>query len=282
MRVSITGATGFIGRALHQHLTQRGETVNIIGRELLHLSHVSELRRIINRSDVIINLAGETIDQRWSPTSKSRIIESRTRTTRTIVSAINRARDPKLLISASAVGIYPTTGCHNDFSRQRGRSFLTEVCRAWEGEAQRLDPRHSLTITRFGVVLAPDGGALKRMMATARFGFMMRFGGADSRISWISREDLIRAILYIIECDTLRGIVNICATEQTTQQQLMDAIAPITLPLPSPLLRLLIGEAAEVVLANCCATPHRLITSGFKFTYPTIESYLLLHTKRHR
>ncbi len=268
--ISITGASGFIGRRLSAHLVECGYRVVAIPRETLQSE---QLHEIIAESDIVINLAGESINQRWSRKAKRRILESRTFTTRAIVSAINRTRDSKLLISASAVGIYPSRGCHNDYSRRRGGGFLASVCRAWEGEAQRLDPRHSLTITRFGVVFGADGGALPKLTATARFGFMVRFGAPHKLIAWVGIEDLIAAIAYIIECDELRGVVNICAPEQTTQQQLMDALSPVTIPLPEVTLRILYGEAAEMVLANCCATPHRLLISGFKFQSPTIGSY---------
>ncbi len=273
MKICITGASGLIGGALTQHLEECGHEIFAITRTMLRGEQQKALQHTIEQSEVVINLAGESIDQRWSPAAKLRIIESRTRTTRTVVAAINRCSSPKHLISASAVGIYPSIGCHNDYSRLRGNTFLTDVCQAWEAEANRLEPHHTLSITRFGVVLTPKGGALNKMTATARFGFMPKFGAPTRHISWIDIDDLTRAIAYIIESSELHGAINLCAPELTTQALFLRAVdAPIRITLPLSILRLIRGEASILISQSCCTTPLRLTSAGFTFNSPTIES----------
>ncbi len=280
MKIAICGADGFIGSRLTEHLTEHHNQVFSIERrhlrQELHDGLHSDLQAIVGECTVIINLAGESIDQRWSLTAKQRIIESRVLTTRVIVTAINAAKTPKLLINASAVGIYPQEGCHNDYSRLRGSSFLTDVCRAWEKEAKRLDPKHDLAITRFGVVLAKEGGALPKMLSTARFGFLAQVGAPNRHFSWIDREDLVRAMSYIMQRNDLRGIINLVAPEYTSQRQFLEAArgaissVKFIIPIPQFLLRLLRGEAASLVLEGQCATPQKLLNAGFKFLSPTV------------
>lgn len=270
----MTGATGFIGRALLQHLCERGHHVTIINRAILGEYQKLPLQRIIDGCDVVINLAGESIDQRWRQSVKMRIMESRASATRAIVSAMNKSPRPKLLISTSAVGIYPSSGCHNDYSRLRANTFLADVCHSWEGETSRLEERHALSICRFGVVFAKDGGAFPKLTPLVRFGAMFRVGSLSRHLSWIDRDDLCRAIEFIMESEDMRGSINICSPEFTTQEHLINASrASVTISIPTFLLRLLRGEAAEMVLHSCCTTPQRLTSAGFNFESPTIASF---------
>lgn len=275
MNLSITGATGFIGQALSHYFAERGDEVTPITRAMLRLEGQDILQQIIDHSDVVINLAGESIDQPWSSAAKLRIIESRTITTRTIVAAINRSQRSKRLISTSAVGIYPSEGCYKESDEvPHTDSFLAEVCRAWEAEARELNARHSLAIARFGVVFSPDGGALPKMIATRKFGFIIRIGSPSRHISWIDRRDLVRAISHLVDRKDLKGIFNLCAPELTTQQLFLAATkSPIIIPLPESLFRVMRGEAADLVLSNCCAAPLRLMESGFEFLSPTIADF---------
>ncbi len=283
MKIAICGADGFIGTRLSQHLTEHNNIVIPILREHLQqeLSHGvhHDLQEIIDSCNVIINLAGESIDQRWTSSAKQRILESRVHTTRTIISAINYSKTPKLLINASAVGIYPQEGCHTDYSRLRGTSFLTDVCRAWEKEAMRLDPKHDLVITRFGVVFDMNGGALPKMLATKRFGFLARVGAPNRHLSWIDREDLVRAISHIIQRNDLRGIINLCAPEYTSQELFLSSArssfmsVKCIITIPEFLLRLLRGEAAALIMEGQCSTPEKLLKSDFHFQSPTITQF---------
>ncbi|MFI3328414.1 MAG: TIGR01777 family oxidoreductase [Rikenellaceae bacterium] len=283
MKIAICGADGFIGSHLTEHLTKHNNQIFAIKRhhllqEMVHGIH-TDLQAIIEECSVIINLAGETIDQRWSAAAKQRIIESRVQTTRTIVAAINRTKTPKLLINTSAVGIYPSEGCHNDYSRAKSRSFLTQVCRAWEKEATRLDPKHDLAITRFAVVLDKNGGALPKILSTAKFGFLAQIGSPQRNFAWVDREDLVRAIAHIINHNDLRGTINICAPEQTTQQNLLNAAkkqllqVKIVIPIPQFIIKLIRGEAATLILKGECVVPEKLLKSGFTFLSQGIESF---------
>lgn len=281
MNISITGATGFIGQRLHQYLLQCGDRVLPITREVIGAKSDRALLRIINSSDVVINLAGESIDQRWTPSTKLRILESRIHTTRRLVSAINKADTPKHLISASAVGIYPSGGCHTDYSRLRASNFLADLCYAWEGEAKRLDPHNTLTITRFGVVFSREGGAYPRLTSTSCLGIMPRFGSSAKHLSWIDREDLVRAIRFIMLRTDLRGVMNLTAPELTTQALFLRAVkAPIVIPIPLSILRFCCGESADLVLQDCCTLPQHLLDAGFKFHSPTIADFITSQRKK--
>ncbi len=270
MKIAISGATGFVGSRLTKYLTDRGHIIFPIGRELIAAQSFKPLCRVVEQVDVVINLAGAPISRRWSARHKEMMLESRIITTRKIVQAINNCKGDKTLISASAVGYYPSVGCYDESSRVENYTFLSYICRLWEAEAMKLKGSSRLVITRFGVVFSHTAGALRKMISTKELGFLVRIGATERPITWIDREDLVRAVEFIIENESIEGVVNLVAPSFTLQRDLLDAACRrynirLVIPIPSFVVRLIYGDSAEVVTNGQCVTSHRLQDAGFKF-----------------
>lgn len=279
MNVAITGSSGFIGSHLSRRLEVLGHRVTPLWRYLFTQDDVDCLVQSLAGCQGIINLAGAPIDRRWTDAYKLELMESRVGTTRRLVEAVNRMNEPpEVMISTSAVGYYSPDGCHGEQDGPAADSFLAEVCRAWEAEAERVNGSVRLVRTRFGVVLAPDGGALPRMVRPARFGVMACVGDPDHSFSWVALDDLVNALIFILGDDGISGSVNVTAPERTTNREFYRAAAEhfhtrLSVRVPDAVLRLLMGEASQVVTRGQCAVPETLLREGFKFQCPDIRTF---------
>ena len=279
MQIAISGATGFIGKPLSQYLEEQGHTVLPLERNMFRDDNADWLAGTVQASDVVINLAGAPIDHRWSKAYKRELYTSRVLTTRKLVDAINAGGQTRLLISASAVGYYDTSSCYDEYDARKGDGFLADLCEAWEREVRRVRPGVRLAITRFGVVLAPLGGAFEKMTAPARRGVAAQIGSGAQPFAWIDREDLIRAMALIIDRESLHGVFNFVAPQPLTQRQFTVAVArhygaKIIFPVPKLMFRVLFGESAQVLVNGQCVAPERLLEAGFRFRSPDIGAFL--------
>ena len=277
--IAMTGANGFVGQALTKHFEASRMQVVAIPRAVLN--QPKELDSIINKSDIVINLAGASIISRWSASYKELLYHSRIDTTKAIVDAMERCSSkPQLFISTSAVGIYPQKGVYSEDDALLGDDFLAELCKSWEAEALKASGIGIRTaIFRFGIVLGKDGGALAKMIAPFKLGVGGVIGDGSQAVSFIHRDDLMAAYMHIIEHDTLEGVFNLTAPTPTTNRGLTKALGeylnrPTLLPLPAFILKLLLGEGASILTEGQSVLPKRLLESGFVFEYPTIESAL--------
>ncbi|HEY6843587.1 MAG TPA: TIGR01777 family oxidoreductase [Thermoanaerobaculia bacterium] len=264
MRVAMSGGTGFIGSAVVARLRERGDDVRVLQRGA------------VETGDVNINLAGENIGKRWTAARKRRIVESRVVTTNKIVDA-----RPRVLINASAVGYYgPRRDEILDESASSGTGFLADVTRQWETAAHRADDFARVVIFRFGVVLAANGGALQQMMLPFRFGAGGPLGSGRQWMSWIDRQDVVRAIEWAIDNPNVRGTYNMTSPEPVRNRDFAHALGramhrPSFMPAPAFALRLALGETAdEMLLTGQRVLPSRALREGFTFRYPTLESSL--------
>ncbi len=278
MNIAISGATGFIGGRLCRYLTDKGHNIIPLGRELFAHSSPRHLREIIERVDVVINLAGSPINRRWTRKHKEAMLESRIVTTRKIVQAINHCRGSRTLISASAVGYYPSVGCYDETSRVENYTFLSYICRLWESEARKLKSDSRLIITRLGVVFSHTAGVLHKAISTKSFGFLPRIGASERPITWVDREDLIRAIEFIAENKEIEGVVNIVAPHFTLQRDFLKAAKKrynirITIPISPLLLKVIYGECAEVITQGQCVTSRILHDAGFRYNSESIFDF---------
>ncbi|PYQ26653.1 MAG: TIGR01777 family protein, partial [Acidobacteria bacterium] len=236
----------------------------------------------IAAADVVINLVGENVGARWTAEQKRRILESRTEATRTLADAIRIGRGKsKTLINASAVGYYGPRGDELlDEQSPPGAGFLAEVVRRWEEEAHRADDAARVAILRFGVVLAADGGALKRMLLPFRLGAGGPIGSGQQWMSWVDREDVLRAIEWAIDQSKVRGVYNITSPVPVTNRDFARGLGralhrPAVMPTPAFALRAVFGEMADEMLLNGQrVVPARATAEGFTFAYPTIDSSL--------
>lgn len=287
MKIAVSGGSGFIGTHLVPRLLQRGDEVVVLSR---HPESVRAGRGIawgaigeVANADLLINLAGENIGAgRWTESRKKNIVDSRVESTHKLVDAMRSApQKQRTFISASAVGYYGVRGDEVlDESSLGGSGFLADVTRQWEAEAQQADKMARLVIFRFGVVLAGDGGALKKMMLPFHFGAGGPVGSGKQWMSWVDLQDVISAIEWAADHSQVRGTYNITAPDPVRNGDFARALGramhrPAVLPAPGFALRLLFGQMAdEVLLGGQRVVPTRATREGFAFKYPTLEASL--------
>lgn len=280
MNIAISGATGFIGTHLSAFLTNQGHQITPLTREFFEKEAFPRLLSIISTTDIVINLAGAPINHRWTPTYKKQLRDSRLHTTAILVDAINTAsKPPQLFISVSAVGYYPSTGCHDEYDNTQGTGFLSELCHDWETAARKVIPGIRSVITRFGIVLSPDGGAYQQLAKIADLKLATIIGTGHQPFTWISLQDLVSAMAFLIDHANLEGIFNLVAPEQITHKEFIKALAQhthasITFKIPTPFFKLLYGQGAEFLTQGQCVRPTRLLENGFKFQFTNIHTLL--------
>ncbi len=297
--VIISGATGFIGRALFRELAENGYDIAVLTRDREKARAQFGDRAIIaewdgktsrgwlelaSRSSAIINLAGENIGAgRWTEQRKQRIVQSRVDAGKAVTEAVEKATaKPKAIIQASAVGYYgPKDDEPLDESAPPGEGFLAETVRRWElstQETEAIGVRR--VVIRSGLVLGKDGGTLPRFLKAFRFSVGGQLGSGKQWFPWIHWKDEIAAIRFLLEREDASGVFNLVSPESLTMKEFAVALGrvlkrPSGFPVPAFLLRLLFGEMAEeTILSSQRVLPAALIKAGFKFQYPEIESAL--------
>lgn len=278
MRIAISGSSGFIARYLADSFTKCGYEVVPIARALLAPENSLALSELIQTADVVVNLAGANIGQRWTRAHKQLIRDSRVNSTRAIVSAINRlSQKPSLLISVSGVGIYGFDAIGDETNQQYGDDFLATVCHDWEAEAQKVSPDVRLVIPRLGVVLCKNEGAFPRIAAPFRYGLGGHVASGRQGFPWIHITDVVSAFHLIISNTTVSGPVNLTAPDIIDNEQLANVLGqfssmPAWLPVPAFALRWLLGEQSDLVIKGQKIYPGKLFNLGFHFRHPSIES----------
>lgn len=278
-KVAVSGATGFIGTNLRKYLEARGYGVVALSRGLFADGREEDLWHTVSSCSTIINLAGSPIDRRWSDRYKKELSGSRVGVTHKLVEAVNRSPETKLFISASAVGYYPSVGCYDEENAVKGNGFLSDLCAGWEAEARQVASGVRLVITRFGVVLAPRGGAFEWMARPSRMGIAAVVGDGRQLFPWIDIEDLVRGMEYLMENPELTGVFNFVAPGRITMGGFMREVARhyrslAVIPVPAFVLRIVLGEASEFLTEGQCVLPSRLLDAGFCFSSPRTEQFL--------
>ena len=293
-KVLVSGASGLVGSALSHFLRAGGHEVTPLIRGSVPASGnavrwhpLAEETRAqdLEGFGAVVHLAGENIaSRRWNSAQKERILRSRVQGTRLLCEALSRLdRPPRVLISASAIGFYGNRGdMLLDEDKPAGSGFLADVSQAWEeatGPAERSGIR--VVRLRIGVVLTPAGGALARMLLPFRLGGGGVLGSGKQFMSWIALDDLLGAILHCLATEEVRGAVNAVAPNPVTNREFTRNLSsvlrrPAFLPAPAAALRLALGEMAdELLLASLRVIPGRLVSTGYKFLYPDIQSALI-------
>jgi hypothetical protein len=289
--VAITGATGLIGRALTARLTADGHAVRRVTRHPREPGDVGwdpAAGRLdaaaLEGVDAVVNLAGASLDARWTERYKAEIRASRVLGTRLLVDTLGTlARRPRVLVSASAVGYYGSRGGELlDERSAPGTGFLADVCREWEDAAAAAE-RHGIRVvrTRFGLVLSGRGGLLGRMLPPFRLGVGGTLGSGRAWMSCVGLDDLVDALRYAIATETLRGPANITSPEPVTNAEFTRALGrvlhrPAVMTVPAFALRLLLGgqQAEEMALASLRVVPRVLLDVGYAFRHSTVEQAL--------
>jgi uncharacterized protein (TIGR01777 family) len=296
MRVTVTGATGLIGRRLVGELTGRGDEVTVLtrspgkAREALPGTTPVEWdpeagpapAEALDGRDAVVHLAGENVAQRWSAGAKRRIHESRERGTRNLVAGLEAAGSrPGVLVSASAVGYYGPRGPEPVTEDTRpGDDFLARVCVAWEREAQAAGRLGVRTVqVRTGVMLDKSGGALGKMLPFFRAGVGGPVAGGKQLMPWIHADDVAGIYLRAIDDERWSGPVNATGPQPVTNKEFSRALGralkrPAVLPVPALAIRTLYGEMAIIVTEGQNALPERPLALGWQPRHPDLDQAL--------
>ncbi len=300
MKVTVTGATGVIGSALVHELLERGDEVTVLSRDAGRARETFEgrveahdwrepkteapPRAALRGRGGIVHLLGEPVAQRWSEDAKREIRDSRVLATGNLVAALRDLPDaerPGVLVSQSASGWYGPRGDERvDESEPSGSDFLAGVTRDWEArarDAERLGMR--VAITRTGVVLAPDGGALEKMLPFFKLGLGGPVAGGRQYVPWIHLDDVAGALAFALHDEHASGPLNLAAPEPVTNKELSRTLGrvlkrPAFAPVPGLAVKLLYGDMATIVTTGVRAVPRRLTELGYEFRRPDLEDAL--------
>lgn len=280
MKIAITGSTGFIGKHLSAFLINKGVEVHAIKREHYLPDRKTELISFLNGCDAVINLAGSSINCRWTKANKQKIKDSRIKTTRYLVQLINElATKPEVFISISAVGIYTDKEVWSERSATYDKGFLASVCLEWEAEAKKVSSDIRLVIPRLGVVLSNDGGAFPKMFLPFRFFAGGRIASGNQGFSWIHLDDLLEIFWTIINTKKMKGIIHCTAPQMCDNLIFTYTLAkashrPVLLHIPSFIFRFIYGEGASMIINGQKVFPYKLLNYGYSFQYPEIKTAL--------
>ena len=290
MRIAVVGASGLIGRHLTARLTARGDEVVVLSRRATAVPGAHTVIRWdpaidaapteLASVDAVVNLAGESIVGRWSESKKQKIRDSRVLTTAKLAAVVGSG-GPAVLVNASAVGFYGDGGDEElTEASAPGVGFLAEVCKQWEAAAEAGRARGArVVLARTGLVLAREGGALPPMARATRFGMGGPLAGGRQFYPWIHISDVAGAFLWALDNASINGPVNVSAPIPVPQRELAKALGqelhrPAIVPALRPALRLLLGEAADIVLASQRVIPKVLTDSGYRFNAPNLADAL--------
>ena len=282
MKIAISGSTGFIGKQLSDYLLRSGNELIAISRHDFS-DGSNKMAKLINSVDVVINLAGAPVLTRWNEKNKRLILSSRVETTRLLVEAVRMnvpEHRPKVFINASAIGIYENSLTHDEYSTALGSDFLAEVCKAWEAETEPLKEMNlRLCTIRLGIVLGTTGGSMQKMLPLFKAGLGGKIGSGNQPFSFIHISDLCRAVGHLITTDKSSGIYNMVGPEPITNRLFTKSLSdhlhrPAYFTVPAFALKLIYGEASEILTKGARVKPAQLLKEGFRFEFPEISSAL--------
>jgi hypothetical protein len=302
VRLLLLGCSGFVGRELVPFLLELGHSLTLVSRQARPFPELvgnrlaclqldpsqpaswehDGLLQALAAAEGVVNLAGEPIaEKRWTPAHRELLMASRVATTEHLVTALHQLdTPPRVLVNGSAVGYYGTSHeARFTETSEAGNDYLAEICRRWEAAASALPAATRLVILRIGIVLGADGGALGRMLPVFRLGFGGPVGSGRQWMSWIHRHDLCRLIATALEDERFRGVYNAVAPEPVTMADFAAGLGraigrPSLVPVPGPVLQLLLGDGAQVVLEGQQVLPDRLLKQRFPFQYGELSAAL--------
>jgi uncharacterized protein len=294
INVLITGGTGLVGTRLSQWLTEGGYQVSLLSRKggkrngiMIYSWDPSQGvidENSVQNADVIINLAGANLgDKRWTRSRKEEILDSRIQSLNLLFNTAKKyPGKARVMISPSAIGIYGETGDNiATESSSAGKGFQAEVCRKWEAAAMQFTELGIRTvILRKGVVLAKEGGALKKFIMPAKFRIAPVFGKGNHYLSWIHIDDACRAYIWAIENSMMQGTYNVVAPSPVTYNEFIDQLKKslggifLTIYIPFFVLKLMLGELSTAVTESVRVSSSKIEKTGLKFQFSTIGNAL--------
>ncbi|RXT04135.1 TIGR01777 family oxidoreductase [Ammoniphilus sp. CFH 90114] len=294
MLIAILGGTGFIGSHLVRGCIDKGYKVILLTRQpdkYQSTDHVTYLKWPLQEGDpclevdATINLAGETINQRWNSRAKSAILNSRVQTIQMLVKLMEQGKiKSSVVINGSAVGYYGHSDealfTEKDRPKPQADDFLAQVVHAWEKEADQVAKLGiRLVKARIGVVLGREGGALPKMALPYQLFAGGRIGGGQQYLSWIHIKDIVGLMLYCIESRNIEGAVNFTAPQPVRMASFGQTLAsvlnrPHWLPTPAFVFRLAFGEMSDLLLKGQQVIPQKALDSGYSYNFPDLKQAL--------
>ncbi|WP_297087696.1 TIGR01777 family oxidoreductase [uncultured Draconibacterium sp.] len=281
MDIKLTGSNGYVGRLITSELAKKGHSASGIQRPLLY-GPADALSEELRKTDVVINLAGASILQRWTEKNREIIYNSRVHTTQNLVKAIKAlpaTERPKKLISASAIGIYSANQMHTEESQNFDDGFLGQVVKDWENALSDLPTEVRQVIFRLGVVIGSNAKTIKNMLLPFRLGLGAKVASGKQAFPFIHEQDVVNAFTCATEQNSINGIYNLTAPATITNKEFTQSLAevlkrPAFFTLPAFVLKAALGEAALLLLESPSVSSEKLLQAGFKFTYPSIDKAL--------
>lgn len=294
MNITITGATGFIGRRLIERLAREPHQLHALSRRTnvgfgsaaVWVSKWDPMTddpppESLANADAVVHLAGEPVAQRWTPEVKALIRESRRRGTERLVRGIAaQAHRPAVLVCASAVGIYGNRGDEIlTESSPPGREFLAEVCEEWERQATAAEALGvRVAKIRIGIVLGKGGGALEKMLPPFKAFLGGRIASGKQWMSWIHLDDVVGIVEHALG-NPMSGVFNATAPNPVTNERFTAELGralhrPAMFPAPAFALKAMFGEMAEVMTGGQRVLPRATLEAGYKFQYPELAAAL--------
>lgn len=281
MKIKITGINGYLGQIISKQLIQNNHEVLDIKRETLY-GPTNVLKNDLKDCDILINLAGAPILKRWTKKDKQLIYNSRIETTRNLVRAINRLdknQQPKKFISASAIGIYKSGLIHDETSTNFDTGFVGNVVKDWEETLKELPVSIQKNIFRIGLVLGKEAKTIKNLILPFKLGFGATLANGKQAFPFVHEKDVVRAFVWAIENHSENGTFNLVAPENISNKEFTKAFSkrinrPALISIPSFILKIILGEAASLLIESPVVNPLKLQEAGFTFHYPTINSAL--------
>ncbi|CAM2982575.1 TIGR01777 family oxidoreductase [Paenibacillus sediminis] len=293
MRIAICGGTGFVGKALVEYWLKEGHELMVITRKVTkHNSNIDGITYVtwqraekdphaFEGVEAIVNLAGETINQRWSAKAKERIMQSRLQTVSAVAKLVQSLKHkPKVVVQASAMSIYGTswTETFDETSSEHIMNFPAEVAKALEDETKRIKDTRVIRL-RVSLVLGNEGGAFPLMKLPYLLGVGGRIGSGKQWTSWIHIQDIVRLIDFCLKNEDISGPVNASSPHPVTNDQFGKIVGqvyrrPHWFPIPSFMFKILFGEMSTILLEGQRVVPRVALEHGFKFLYPTLEEAL--------
>jgi len=302
--ILISGGTGLVGRALTKALLDKGHDVIILTRNVAKAGTATSRLRYATwdpaagtldpdallQADAIVHLAGAGVaEQRWTKKRKAEILNSRVMSGHLLSKALSEnPHTVKTFITASAIGWYGPDREMNKENHSSGAfteaapaftDFLGDTCRQWEESTLSIADKVRRVCLRIGIVLTPDGGALKEFLKPIRFGLGAIMGSGTQMVSWIHCDDLVRMILFALEENKLIGVYNAVAPVSVTNKELVIKLARqkrgnmfVPFPVPAFVLKIMLGEMSIEVLKSCTVSSTKVTREGFVFLYPSIDA----------
>lgn len=291
MRIAITGSTGLVGTRLTNFFQEEGCRVFRLvrkpgqggGEAVYWQPETGEIdAEALEGMDVLIHLAGKSINGRWTKRRKEEILLSRTKGTRLIAETLAALkRPPKVFLSASGIGMTREDVREVDESDSVGSGFLSDVIKEWEKSARPAEKAGIRVVhLRFGLVLSPRGGALKQMLPAFKLGLGGRLGHGRQGVSWVALEEIPHVVRFLIDRKEVAGPVNVASPNPVSNAEFIRALGaalrrPTRIPMPAFVLKLMFGEMGEeLLLKGNRAIPKKLLDAGYTFRYPDLESAL--------